>query len=95
MRICELPLHERPANRIADHGLDALSDASCSRWFPASMTWRPAPNVCVSTRAGSGCFAPTYSLFARCGFSYQRPDQVFKSRRQSDVLNWEERTEKN
>lgn len=27
MRIRELPLHERPASRIADHGPDALSDA--------------------------------------------------------------------
>lgn len=36
-----------------------------------------------------------YSLFERCGFSYQRPDQVFKSRRQADVLDWEDRTEKN
>jgi DNA repair protein RadC len=27
MRIRELPLNERPANRIADHGPDALSDA--------------------------------------------------------------------
>jgi transposase len=35
------------------------------------------------------------SLLLRCGFSYQRPDQVFKSRRQADVLDWEERAEKN
>jgi transposase len=35
------------------------------------------------------------SLFARCGFSYQRPDQVFKSRREADVLEWEARAEKN
>ena len=27
MRIRELPLHERPASRISDHGPDALSDA--------------------------------------------------------------------
>jgi DNA repair protein RadC len=27
MRIRELPLHERPASRIADHGPNALSDA--------------------------------------------------------------------
>jgi DNA repair protein RadC len=27
MRIRELPLHERPASRIADHGPDALGDA--------------------------------------------------------------------
>ena len=36
-----------------------------------------------------------YQLFARCGFSYQRPDQVFKSRRAMDVMDWEEHTEKN
>lgn len=36
-----------------------------------------------------------YTLFERCGFSYQRPDQVFKSRRQADVLDWEDRAEKN
>lgn len=35
-----------------------------------------------------------YTLFARCGFSYQRPDQVFKSGRQADVLDWEDRAEK-
>lgn len=35
------------------------------------------------------------TLFARCGFSYQRPDQVFKSRREVDVLDWEARAEKN
>jgi transposase len=36
-----------------------------------------------------------YQLFARCGFSYQRPDRVFKSRREADVVEWEQRCEKN
>lgn len=36
-----------------------------------------------------------YQLLARCGFSYQRPDRVFKSRREADVMDWEERSEKN
>jgi transposase len=36
-----------------------------------------------------------YTLLARCGFSYQRPDQVFKSRKAAAVHDWEERAEKN
>lgn len=35
------------------------------------------------------------SLFARCGFSYQRPARVFKSRRAADVAAFEETVEKN
>jgi transposase len=36
-----------------------------------------------------------YTLFARCGFTAQRPDQVFKSRRTVAVLDWEAHAEKN
>jgi transposase len=35
------------------------------------------------------------TLFARCGFSYQRPARVFKSRREADVAAFEETVEKN
>jgi transposase len=35
------------------------------------------------------------TLFARCGFSYQRPARVFKSRREADVATFEETVEKN
>jgi hypothetical protein len=35
------------------------------------------------------------TLFARCGFRYQRPDQVFTSRRTGDVADWEAHAEKN
>lgn len=35
------------------------------------------------------------TLFARCGFSYQRPARVFKSRREADVATFEEMVEKN
>ena len=34
-------------------------------------------------------------LFALCGFSYQRPARVFKSRKVADVMAFEERVEKN
>ena len=34
-------------------------------------------------------------LFALCGFSYQRPARVFKSRREADVVVFEEQVEKN
>lgn len=34
-------------------------------------------------------------LFALCGFSYQRPARVFKSRREKDVAAFEELVEKN
>ena len=34
-------------------------------------------------------------LFALCGFSYQRPARVFKSRRETDVTAFEEFLEKN
>jgi transposase len=34
-------------------------------------------------------------LFALCGFSYQRPARVFKSRREADVAAFEELVEKN
>lgn len=33
-------------------------------------------------------------LFKRCGFSYQRPAKVYKSRREEDVLEFEQRLEK-
>ncbi len=35
------------------------------------------------------------SLFAACGFSYQRTQKVFKSRREPDVMTFEEQLEKN
>lgn len=33
-------------------------------------------------------------VFKRCGFSYQRPAKVYKSRREEDVLDFEQRLEK-
>ncbi len=35
-----------------------------------------------------------HRLFRRCGFSYQRPAKVYKSRREEDVLDFEQRLEK-
>lgn len=35
------------------------------------------------------------SLFDRCGFSYQRPERVFKSRREAQVAEFQEGLEKN
>jgi len=35
------------------------------------------------------------TLFAACGFSYQRTEKVFKSRREAQVLEFEADTEKN
>jgi len=35
------------------------------------------------------------NLIAACGFSYQRPEKVFKSRRETQVLAFEAETEKN
>jgi transposase len=35
------------------------------------------------------------NLFATCGFSYQRTEKVFKSRRETQVLEFEAETEKN
>ena len=35
------------------------------------------------------------TLFAQCGFSYQRPTTVFKSRNARAVLDWEAQIEKN
>jgi transposase len=35
------------------------------------------------------------TLFSRCGFSYQRPARVYKSRREADVTAFEEAVEKN
>jgi len=35
------------------------------------------------------------SLFARCDFSYQRSEQVYKSRREADVADFAESLEKN
>lgn len=36
-----------------------------------------------------------YKLFAACGFSFQRPAKVFKSRRETQVADFEEQLEKN
>lgn len=36
-----------------------------------------------------------YTLFAQCGFTAQRPDGVFKSRREAAVLEFEATAEKN
>ena|SRR5215467_10272975 len=36
-----------------------------------------------------------HSLLLRCEFSYQRTEKVYKSRRQSDVAEFQARTEKN
>lgn len=36
-----------------------------------------------------------YALFARCGFSYHRPAQVFKSRNEAAVAEFEAQLEKN
>ena len=44
------------------------------------------------------CYASTtsyYALFARCGFSYHRPAQVFKSRNEAAVAEFEAQIEKN
>jgi transposase len=38
--------------------------------------------------------ASYHGLFKRCGFSYQRPAKVYKSRREEDVLDFEQRLEK-
>lgn len=38
--------------------------------------------------------ASYHGLFKRCGFSYQRPAKVYKSRREEDVLEFEQRLEK-
>jgi transposase len=35
------------------------------------------------------------SLFQRCGFSYQRPERAFKSRRETEVAAFQEELEKN
>jgi transposase len=36
-----------------------------------------------------------HTLFARCGFSYQRVERVFKSRRAAQVMEFQEQLEKN
>jgi transposase len=36
-----------------------------------------------------------HSLFARCGFTYQRTEKVYKSRRERDVAEFETQVEKN
>jgi transposase len=36
-----------------------------------------------------------HSLFARCGFTYQRTEKVYKSRRERDVVEFEAQVEKN
>lgn len=38
--------------------------------------------------------ASYHGLFKRCGFSYQRPAKLYKSRREEDVLDFEQRLEK-
>ena len=38
--------------------------------------------------------ASYHGLFKRCGFSYQRPAKVYKSRRAEDALDFEQRLEK-
>ncbi len=38
--------------------------------------------------------ASYHGLFKRCRFSYQRPAKVYKSRREEDVLDFEQRLEK-
>lgn len=38
--------------------------------------------------------ASYHGLFKRCGFSYQRPAKVYKSPREEDVLDFEQRLEK-
>ena len=35
------------------------------------------------------------ALFAACGFTYQRTQKVFKSRREADIVTFEEQLEKN
>lgn len=45
----------------------------------------------VSYQSRTSCL----TLFARCGFSYQRPARVYKSRREADVAAFEEAVEKN
>lgn len=45
----------------------------------------------VSYRSNTSCL----TLFERCGFSYQRPVKVFKSRREADMASFEELVEKN
>jgi transposase len=36
-----------------------------------------------------------HTLFARCKFTYQRTEKVYKSRRERDVMDWEAMVEKN
>lgn len=36
-----------------------------------------------------------HTLFARCGFTYQRTEKVYKSRRERDVVEFEAQVEKN
>ncbi|HEV2125978.1 MAG TPA: hypothetical protein VGW38_24745 [Chloroflexota bacterium] len=39
--------------------------------------------------------ASDLALLKACGFTYQRTQQVFKSRREPDVMSFEEQLEKN
>jgi transposase len=39
--------------------------------------------------------ASYHTLFARCGFTYQRTEKVYKSRRERDVAEFEAQVEKN
>jgi len=52
---------------------------AAQRWY--GVTWKDR--------------ASYHSLFAHCGFSYQRTEKVYKSRRERDVLDFEEQVEKN
>jgi transposase len=36
-----------------------------------------------------------HTVFARCAFTYQRTEKVYKSRRERDVMDWEAMVEKN
>lgn len=36
-----------------------------------------------------------HGLFARCGFTYQGTEKVYKSRRERDVMDFEAQVEKN
>ena len=65
---------------------------------PDGATW----TVSDLRRAIQQWYGVTYAsmtsyrtLFAQCGFSYQRPTKVFRSRNARAVLDWEAQIEKN
>ena len=65
---------------------------------PTGQFWTlPDLKQAITMWYGVTYASPTsyYSLFARCGFTLQRPDAVFKSRRQADVITWDDHAEKN